>query len=82
MVVVPRTHSRTERLVSVRRHGHDLAGLGPEQQLYEHGATFEWTDATCVGDRLLVVFGARSSPLSPVGSVRATTVDCASHAEP
>jgi hypothetical protein len=82
MVVVPRTHSRTERLVSVRRHGSDLTGLGPEQQLYEHGATFEWTDAACVGDRLLVVFGARSSPLSPVGSVRATTVDCASSGPP
>lgn len=77
MVVAPRTHSRTERLVSVRRHGLDLEGLGPEQQIYEHGATFEWTDAACLGDRLLVVFGSRSSPLSPVGTVRAVTVDCA-----
>lgn len=80
MVVAPRTHSRTERLVSVRRHGADLVGLGPEQQIYEHGATFEWTDAACLGDRLLVVFGSRSSPLTPVGSVRAVTLDCASAA--
>jgi hypothetical protein len=77
MVVAPRTHSRTERLVSVRRHGLDLEGLGPEQQIYEHGATFEWTDAACLGDRLLVVFGSRSSPLSPVGTVRSVVVDCA-----
>lgn len=77
IVVAPRTHSRTERLVSVRRHGTDLEGLGPEQQIYEHGATFEWTDAACLGDRLLVVFGSRSSPLSPTGTVRSVTVDCA-----
>lgn len=76
MVVAPRTHSRTERLVSVRRHGVDLAGLGPEQQIYEHGATFEWADAVCLGDRLLVVFGSRSAPLTPIGSVRSVTVDC------
>jgi hypothetical protein len=76
MVVAPRTHSRTERLVSVRRHATTLEGMGPEQQLYEHAATFEWADAVCLGDRLLVVYGARSSPSTPVGSVRATTVDC------
>jgi hypothetical protein len=50
--------------------------MGPEQQLYEHAATFEWADAVCLGERLLVVYGARSSPTTPVGSVRATTVDC------
>lgn len=76
MVVAPRTHSRTERLVSVRRHGEDLAGLGPEQQIYEHAATFEWADAACLGDRTLVVFGSRSAPLSPVGTVRSVTLDC------
>lgn len=76
MVVAPRTHSRTERLVSVRRHTPALEGMGPEQQLYEHAATFEWADAVCLGERLLVVYGARSSPTTPVGSVRATTVDC------
>jgi hypothetical protein len=76
MVVAPRTHSRTERLVSVRRHADSLAGLGPEQQLYEHGSTFEWADALCLGDRTLIVFGSRSSPLSPVGTVRSVTVDC------
>ncbi len=76
MVVAPRTHSRTERLVSVRRHATTLEGMGPEQQLYEHAATFEWADAACLGDRLLIVYGARSSPSTPVGSVRATTVDC------
>jgi hypothetical protein len=76
MVVAPRTHSRTERLVSVRRHTTALDGMGPEQQLYEHAATFEWADAVCLGERLLVVYGARSSPATPVGSVRATTVDC------
>ena len=80
MVVAPRTHSRTERLVSVRRHGTDLAGLGPEQQIYEHGATFEWADAACLGDRLLVLFASRAAPLSPIGSVRAVTVDCAATA--
>ncbi len=77
MVVAPRTHSRTERLVSVRRHGADLEGLGPEQQIYEHAATFEWTDAVCLGDRLLVVFGSRAAPLTPIGSVRSVAVDCA-----
>jgi hypothetical protein len=77
MVVAPRTHSRTERLVSVRRHDASLAGLGPEQQLYEHGSTFEWADAVCLGDRTLVVFGSRSSSLSPIGTVRSVTVDCA-----
>lgn len=76
IVVAPRTHSRTERLVSVRRHGTDLEGLGPEQQIYEHAATFEWADAVCLGDRLLVVFGSRSAPLTPVGTVRSVTVDC------
>ncbi|MFO0681030.1 MAG: hypothetical protein U0234_03215 [Sandaracinus sp.] len=82
MVVAPRTHSRTERLVSVRRHGLDLAGLGPEQQLYEHAATFEWADALCLGDRLLVVFGSRASPDHPTGTVRSVTVDCSSVATP
>jgi hypothetical protein len=76
MVVAPRTHSRTERLVSVRRHGLDLEGLGPEQQIYEHGATYEWADAVCLGDRLLVVFGSRSAPLTPIGTVRSVVVDC------
>jgi hypothetical protein len=81
MVIAPRTHSRTERLVSVRRHGEDLEGLGPEQQIYEHAATFEWADAVCLGDRLLVVFGSRSAPLTPTGTVRSVTVDCATPAE-
>lgn len=76
MVVAPRTHSRTERLVSVRRHAQSLEGMGPEQQLYEHASTFEWADAVCLGERLLIVYGARSSPSTPVGSVRATTLDC------
>ncbi len=82
MVVAPRTHSRTERLVSVRRHGQDLAGLGPEQQIYEHAATFEWADALCLGDRFMVVFGSRASPDHPIGTVRSVTVDCSSVATP
>lgn len=76
-VVAPRTHSRTERLVSIRRHGPDLRPRGPEQQVYEHGAVFEHADAACVDGRLLVLFAGRPGLDARQGSVRATTVSCA-----
>lgn len=76
-VVAPRTHSRTERLASVRRYSRELAPQGPEMQIYEHGAAFEHADALCVEGRLLVLFASRPSRLQPRGSVRAVPVVCA-----
>ncbi|WP_157069170.1 hypothetical protein [Sandaracinus amylolyticus] len=77
-VIAPRTHSRTERLVSVRRYTRELEARGPEMQIYEHGAAFEHADATCVGDHVVVLFASRRSQLQQQGSVRAVAVNCAS----
>ena len=75
-VVAPRTHSRTERLVSVRRYTRALEPAGPEQQIYEHGSAFEHGDAQCVGGHLLIVIGGRPSPVHEHGTIRAVQVSC------
>lgn len=75
-VVAPRTHSRTERLVSVRRYSRELVGQGPELQLYEHGAAYEHADARCVAGHLVVLFASRRSRVHANASVRAVPVAC------
>lgn len=81
LAVAPRTHSRHERLVSVRRHdAASLEGMGPELQLYEHGAPYEHAAAACVGaegaEHVMVLFAARESDDHEAGEVRATNVRC------
>lgn len=75
-VVAPRTHSRTERLVSVRRYSRELVGQGPEMQIYEHGAAFEHADTACVDGRLVVLFASRRGRQAARSSVRSVAVDC------
>jgi len=74
-VVSPRTRSRSERLIAIRRYASSLRGLGPEHQVYEHGASFEHADARCVGTRLLVLVGAQRSRVQGA-SVRTTSLEC------
>lgn len=74
VLVSPRTHSRSERLVAVRRHdASTLEGSGPEHQIYEHGAAFEHADARCVGRDVLVAIASSASierPRGEIGTVR------------
>jgi hypothetical protein len=74
VLVAPRTHSRSERIVAVRRHdARTLAGQGPEHQIYLHGAAFEHADARCVGDDVLIAVASRATierPRGEVGTVR------------
>lgn len=83
--VAPRTHSRHERLVSVRRHDlSSLEGLGPELQLYQHGTAYEHAAAICLpaespaDERLIVLFASRESDEHEAGEVRTTAVRCTS----
>jgi hypothetical protein len=75
-MVAPRTHSHTERLVSISRYTRALARHGPEQQIYEHAAAYEHADAQCVSGRLLVLFASRRSREQERGSVRTMTLSC------
>ncbi|GAB4212196.1 MAG: hypothetical protein OHK0013_34690 [Sandaracinaceae bacterium] len=74
VLVAPRTHSRAERIVAIRRHdAATLEGAGPEHQVYEHGAAFEHADARCVGHDLLIAVASRATierPNGEVGTVR------------
>jgi len=74
VIVAPRTHSRAERLVAVRRHDTTtLAGSGPEHQVYEHGAAFEHADGRCVGRDVLIAIASSSTierPHGEIGTVR------------
>lgn len=83
--VAPRTHSRHERLVSVRRHeAESLAGQGPELQIYAHGAAYEVAAAICLpaspsgtsAEHLFVLFAARESDEHEPGHLRTTAVRC------
>jgi hypothetical protein len=80
LAVVPRTHSRHERLVSVRAHALDsLEGEGPELQLYEHGEAYEDAAALCVpgpDEHLLVLYAARESDEHEPGHLLSATVTC------
>jgi hypothetical protein len=81
LAVVPRTHSRHERLVSVRSHSLDaLEGEGPELQLYEHGEAYEDAAAVCLPGpeaRLLVIYAARESDEHEPAHLLSATVACA-----
>ncbi|MBN8613625.1 MAG: hypothetical protein J0L92_23720 [Deltaproteobacteria bacterium] len=77
VVVAPRTHSRTERLVAVRRH--DLAtleGSGPEHQIYMHGAAFEHADARCEGGDVLIAVASHQTIERPHGTVSTVRFTC------
>ncbi|MBX7193737.1 MAG: hypothetical protein K1X94_16900 [Sandaracinaceae bacterium] len=77
VIVAPRTHSRSERLVAVRRH--DLAtleGSGPEHQIYMHGAAFEHADARCVGNDVLVAVASHATIERPHGAVSTVRFTC------
>jgi hypothetical protein len=77
IAVVPRTHSRHERLVSVREHTLEtLQGRGPELQLYEHGQAYEHADAACVGEHVLVLYAARENDEHDPGRVLTSSVTC------
>lgn len=82
VVVAPRSHSRTDSLVSVRRHARTLEGLGAETQIYENGAEYEWADAACAGDRVVVLVGERAGLRGRPGSVRVTPLRCVDGAAP
>lgn len=81
LAVAPRTRSRTERLIAIRRYSPGLEGLGPEHQMYEHGSAFEHADARCVGGALLVLGGARETRAQRA-SVRAARLTCAGAGAP
>lgn len=77
VIVSPRTHSRAERLVAVRRH--DLAtleGTGPEHQIYMHGAAFEHADARCVGRDVLIAVASHATIERPHGAVSTVRFTC------
>ncbi len=77
VLVSPRTHSRAERLVAVRRHDAEtLEGSGPEHQIYEHGAAFEHADARCVGDDVLVAIASHATIERPRGAVSTVRFHC------
>jgi hypothetical protein len=82
VLVAPRTHSRAERLVAVRRHDPvSLEGSGPEHQIYEHGAAFEHADARCVGGELLVAIASHATIERPHGEVGLVRLRCEQPAE-
>jgi hypothetical protein len=77
VLVSPRTHSRAERLVAVRRHDlTTLEGSGPEHQIYMHGAAFEHADARCVGNDLLVAVASHATIERPRGAVSTVRFTC------
>ena len=76
-VVAPRTHSRHERLIALRRYSPGaLEGQGPEHQIYQHGAAFELADARCVGHGLLVLYAGRESREGARASIRTIRLVC------
>ncbi len=77
VVVAPRTHSRAERLVAVRRHHlTTLEGAGPEHQIYMHGAAFEHADARCVGRDVLIAVASHRTIERPHGAVSTVRFTC------
>ncbi len=77
VVVAPRTHSRSERLVAVRRHDPiTLEGAGPEHQIYRFGAAFEYADVRCVGEDALIVVASRPTVEKPTGVVSRVRFTC------
>jgi len=77
VLVAPRTHSRSERLVAVRRHDSTtLAGSGPEHQIYEHGAAFEHADARCVGRDVIIAVASSASVERPRGEISTVRFRC------
>lgn len=77
VLVSPRTHSRAERLVAVRRHDLvTLDGSGPEHQIYMHGAAFEHADARCVGNDVLVAVASHATIERPHGAVSTVRFLC------
>ena len=77
VLVAPRTHSRSERLVAVRRHDSaTLAGSGPEHQIYEHGAAFEHADARCVGRDVIIAIASSASVERPHGEIGTVRFRC------
>lgn len=76
-VFAPRTHSRGERIVAVRRHNPTtLEGEGPEHQVYQHGTTFDYADARCEGRDALLVMASSASEEHPVGAIRSVRFSC------
>lgn len=77
VLVAPRTHSRTERLVAVRRHDlRTLEGAGPEHQIYMHGAAFEHADARCDEGELVVAVASEASLERPRGTISTVRFRC------
>lgn len=74
VLVAPRTHSRNERIVAVRRHDPaTLEGDGPEHQIFMHGAAFTHADARCVGHEVLLAVASHATlerPRGAIGTVR------------
>lgn len=76
-VFAPRTHSRGERIVAVRRHNPTtLEGEGPEHQVYQHGTTFDYADARCEGRDALLVMASSASDEHPLGAIRSVRFSC------
>ncbi len=75
-VIAPRSRSRAERLVGVRRYFPDLEPHGPELQLYEHGVAYEHADAQCIDDHLVILYGSRPTHILPTGNMRAVSLTC------
>jgi hypothetical protein len=80
-LVAPRTHSRIERLVGLRRYSAELVGQGPESEIFESGAAFEHADAQCIDGHLLVVFAGRPTREQAQASVRAVPMRCTAERE-
>lgn len=73
----PRTHSRGERIVAVRRHNPTtLEGEGPEHQVYQHGTTFDYADARCEERDALLVMASSASEEHPLGAIRSVRFSC------
>lgn len=75
-VIAPRSRSRTERLIGVRRYRSNLEPHGPELQLYEHGIAYEHADAQCIAGHLVILYASRPTRVHPHGSVRAVSLTC------
>ncbi len=76
-IFAPRTHSRGERIVAVRRHNPTtLEGEGPEHQVYQHGTTFDYADARCEARDALLVMASSASEEHPLGAIRSVRFSC------
>jgi len=74
--VAPHSYGRWEVLVGLNRLDGALGRIGIERQMYEHGADFSQSAATCAGDHLLVLTAERGSTTRPTAALSTTRVDC------